>query len=141
MTEDTIDFVYAGVVGVFTWFFGGLDEIVKVLIAFAAVDYLTGIFAAGIEGTISSKVGLKGIARKIVMFCFIGIAHVIDHLIGGGNGFREIACLFYIGNEGISIMENAFRAGVPFPKALQKHFHQLSTNHETNEDTELNKLP
>ena len=130
MTEDAIDFVYAGVIGILTWFFGGLDEIVKVLIAFAVIDYLTGIFAAGITGTLSSRIGMRGIIKKVVMFCFIGIAHVIDHLIGGGNGFREIACLFYIGNEGISIMENAFRAGVPFPKALQKHFHQLSTEHD-----------
>ncbi len=125
ITDEALDFTGAWIIAACTWFFGGLDEIVKVLIAFAVIDYITGICAAGLEGKISSRIGLKGIAKKVIMFCFVGIAHVVDHLIGGSDGFREIVCLFYIGNEGISIMENADALGVPFPAWLRKRFLQF----------------
>mgnify|MGYP002870067152 CR=1 FL=1 len=130
MFDENVDFFLAWVIAIFTWFFGGLDEVVKALIALAVIDYITGVCASGFEGKLSSKTGLKGIARKIVMFSFVGIAHILDRVIGGSDGFREVICLFYIGNEGISIMENAYRLGVPFPKALRKYFEQLKTEHE-----------
>ena len=127
MIDETSEFFGAWIIAAFTWFFGGMDGVVKVLIAFAVIDYVSGICAAGFEGKISSKTGLKGIAKKIIMFCFVGIAHIIDaNLIGTSDAFREIVCLFYIGNEGMSIIENAIRLGVPFPKVLRDRFEQFS---------------
>lgn len=122
MNDEFSEFLIAGIFGLAGWFFGGIDGYIKVLIACTAVDYVTGILRAGKEGKISSAVAFWGIARKIVMFFFVGIAHIIDDMLGGSAGFRTVIILFYVGNEGISIIENADRLGVPIPKFLHGKF-------------------
>ncbi len=89
------------------------------------IDYITGISAAWVHHQISSSIGFKGIIGKIVMFSFVGMAHIIDDLLGDTQAFKASICLFYIGNEGISILENADRLGVPIPKFLKDRFLQL----------------
>ena len=122
----------AGIVGLSGWFFGGLDGFIKVLITCTVIDYISGVCRAGSEGKISSSVAFKGIARKIVMFLLVGIAHIIDeHMLGNTQALKTAVCLFYIGNEGISIIENAEKLGVPIPKFLHGKFLKFT---ETNEE-------
>ncbi|MBQ9596022.1 MAG: phage holin family protein [Synergistaceae bacterium] len=123
MNDQFHEFLISSLVGLLGWFFGGLDGFFKVLITFAVVDQISGICAAGIQGKISSEAGFKGIARKVIMFLFVGISHVIDkHIFGGTDALRTAVCLFYIGNEGISIIENAEALGVPIPAFLHGKF-------------------
>ncbi|MBR0151792.1 MAG: phage holin family protein [Synergistaceae bacterium] len=123
MSDEFSEFVIAGFFGLMGWFFGGLDGFIKVLICCTVVDYVTGICKAGKEGKISSRVAFWGIARKIVMFLFVGLANVIDkYLLDGKEAFRAAIILFYIGNEGISIIENAKKLDIPIPKFLQGKF-------------------
>ena len=122
MNDEFSEFVIASIVGLFGWFFGGIDGYIKVLIACTTVDYVTGVLKAGKEGKISSSVAFWGIVRKIVMFFFVGIAHIIDEMLGSNAGFRTVVILFYVGNEGISIVENANKLGVPIPKFLHGKF-------------------
>jgi len=108
------------------WFFGGSDGFLYALIAFAAVDYLTGVMAAVVEKKVSSEVGFRGIFKKILIFMLVGIGHVIDgQVIGGGNVLRTALIFFYLSNEGISILENACRIGLPIPQKLKDVFTQL----------------
>ena len=126
MNDEVSEFMIAGIVGILGWFFGGLDGFLKVLIACTMVDYITGICRAGSEGKISSAIAFKGIARKIVMFFLVGIAHIIDkHMLNDNQALKVAVCLFYIGNEGISIIENAEKLGVPIPKAFKDKFSVL----------------
>ena len=128
--ETIIDFIFGGLVGLLAWFFGGLDGFLKVLIAFSVIDYLSGTAAAWTKNTISSSVGFKGIVKKCVIFTFVGIANLVDrYLLGGTEALRTAVCLFYIGNEGISIIENADRLNIPIPQALKKHFIHLKKEH------------
>jgi toxin secretion/phage lysis holin len=76
------------------------------------------MIASFIEGTLSSKVGLKGIAMKIFIFAIVATAHFIDSLIWENNMLRDATIFFYILNEVISILENAGRAGLPIPTFL-----------------------
>lgn len=123
MNDQFNEFIIAGSVGILGWFFGGLDGFIKVLITFAIVDQITGVCAAGKQSKISSAAGFEGIKRKVVMFLLVGIAHVIDrHILGNSDAMRTAVCLFYIGNEGISIIENADVLGVPIPKFLRGKF-------------------
>ncbi len=126
MNDQFNEFIIAGSIGLMGWFFGGLDGFIKVLIAFTFVDYITGICAAGAQGKISSAAGFEGIKRKVVMFLLVGLAHVIDkHILGHfgqSDAIKTAVCLFYIGNEGISIIENADVLGVPIPKFLRGKF-------------------
>ena len=133
MNDTVIDFSLASLVGLIGWFFGGLDGFVKVLLVFASIDYLSGIAAgAWVRHNLSSAAGFKGIARKCLMFSFVGIAHVLDkYMLGDTQVLRTAVCLFYIGNEGISIIENADALGVPFPQILREKFLELKKHKDT----------
>ena len=126
MTDDLLAFLYAAFIGITAWFFGGLDGFIKVLLAFSVVDYFSGVAVAFVQRNISSKIGFNGILRKSVMFSLVGIANLVDHtFLGSSDAVRTVVVLFYIGNEGVSIMENAYKLGVPFPDALKKRFLQF----------------
>ena len=123
MNDEFSEFLIASIVGLAGWFFGGLDGFMKVLIACTVIDYITGICKAWRRGEISSEVGFNGIARKVIMFLFVGLANIIDvHMLGNSATLKTAVCLFYIGNEGISIVENAEKLGVPIPKFLHGKF-------------------
>ena len=131
MNDEISEFLFAGIVGLVGWFFGGLDGYIKVLIAFTVIDYISGICKAGIEGKISSAACFNGIVRKIIMFSLVGIAHLIDQFLPGEkDAFRIAIILFYIGNEGISIIENAEKLNVPIPKFLHGKFLTFTENND-----------
>ena len=119
MTDNFIDFITGSFIGLLAWFFGGMDGLIKVLLAFAVIDHLFGVCAACFEHRLSSSIGFRGIARKVGMFMLVGLAHLIDEYIPGNTGsLRAVVCLFYIINEGISIIENTERMGITIPKPL-----------------------
>ena len=127
----------AAIGGAAAFFWGGMDNLLIALIVFAAVDYATGVLAAIINKKLSSAVGFKGIAKKVLMFLIVGIANVIDvRLIQTGSGFRTATIIFYIANEGVSLLENATRCGLPVPKKLKIILMQL---HEKTEEEENKK--
>ena len=136
MNDEMSEFLIAGIIGLLGWFFGGLDGYIKVLIACTVIDYVTGIMRAGAEGKISSSIAFTGIKRKITMFFLVGLANIIDsQLLDSKQAFRVAITLFYIGNEGISIIENADKLGVPIPKFLRGKFLEFSkkNQHEAEE--------
>ena len=124
ITDCGVDFGLASLIGLIGWFFGGLDGFVKVLLTFAVIDYLSGIAAGAlVKHNLSSKAGFKGISRKCLMFSFVGIAHILDkYLLGDSQALKPAVCLFYIGNEGISIIENANALNMPIPRVLKDKF-------------------
>ncbi len=124
--------------GALAFFFGGLDNLLIALIIFAAVDYITGVLAAILAKRLSSAVGFKGILKKVLMFLVVGIANVVDvRLIGAGSAFRTATIIFYLSNEGVSLLENAGRCGLPIPKKLKDILTQLhDKNDEENEKGE-----
>lgn len=129
---DCLDEFFSGTfIGLLAWFFGGLDGFVQVLIAFAIIDYISGICAVIVQKQkFSSAVGFKGITRKVYMFILVGMAHIIDeHLLGDSQALRTAVCLFYIGNEGISILENAHNMNIPIPKFLEDKILHFSEQH------------
>lgn len=131
MNDEVSEFMIAGIVGLAGWFFGGIDGYIKVLIACTVIDYVTGICRAGLEGKISSRIAFNGIARKITMFLFVGLANIIEtHLLPDKPGFKVAIILFYIGNEGISIIENADKLGVPIPKFLRGRFLEFTKKNQ-----------
>lgn len=125
----------AAIGGAAAFFWGGMDNLLIALIVFAAVDYATGVLAAIFEKKLNSQVGFKGIAKKVLMFLIVGIANVIDvRLIQTGSGFRTATIIFYIANEGVSLLENASRCGLPVPKKLKDILTQLHEKSEKEKD-------
>lgn len=112
--------------GALGWFFGGLDGAFFVLIAFVIADYVTGVLYAISTKTLSSAVGFRGIARKFLIFILVGIANLLDvNVIGNAGVLRTAVIFFYISNEGVSMLENAGRLGLPIPQKIKDVLAQL----------------
>ena len=107
-------------------FLGGMDGLVTALIAAVAIDYITGVVNAIHERKLSSEVGFKGIAKKVLIFLLVGFANILDvHVLGGVAALRGAVIFFYLANEGLSIVENFARLGVPFPERIKDVLLQL----------------
>lgn len=105
---------------------GKADGLLFALLAFMAVDYLTGILVACRERTLSSEVGFAGLAKKVLMLLLVVVGNVLDvQVLGGGAIMRSAVIAFYLANEGLSILENAGSLGVPYPEALRAVLAQL----------------
>ena len=107
-------------------FIGGNDGLLYALIVFVIVDYITGVLCAVVEKNLASSIGFRGIFQKVMIFLLVGIANVLDtKILGAGAMLRSAVIFFYVANEGISIMENAGRMGLPVPEKMKGVFRQL----------------
>ena len=104
---------------------GGWDSAVITLVGIMAIDYVTGWLLAVVfkkshkteSGGYSSAIGLKGLVKKFMILLLIVVANMLDQQIGGSY-IRDGACIVFIGNEAMSILENAGLMGIPIPKAI-----------------------
>lgn len=119
--------VVAGEIGALVGIFlGDVDGLIIALIMFAVVDYITGVLAGAIEHKLNSEVGFRGITKKVLLFLIVGVANILDvYVIGTRAVTRTAVCLFYIANEGLSIIENSARIGLPIPEKLRVILEQL----------------
>ena len=123
---NTVQMVFAVVGGWLGWFLGGCDGLLYALVAFVAVDYVTGVLCAAADKKLSSEVGFRGIAKKALIFLLVGMANVLDvQVIGSGCVLRTVVIFFYISNEGVSLVENAAHLGLPVPEKLKDVLAQL----------------
>lgn len=130
----TIQLFFTAFGGFLGAFLGGVDGFLYTLIIMIIIDYITGFFCAVVEKRLSSEVGFKGIAKKVVILMLVGVANMIDvHIITQGAVVRTAVIFFYISNEGVSILENAGVLGLPIPKKLRAILEQLKDEAE-NED-------
>lgn len=132
---NVIQLVFAAIGGWLGWFLGGCDGLLFALIAFVAVDYITGVMCAIVDKNLSSAVGFKGICRKVLIFLLVGIAHILDaQVIGAGSVLRTAIIFFYFSNEGVSLLENAAHLGLPVPEKLKEVLQQLHDRAESKEE-------
>jgi toxin secretion/phage lysis holin len=110
--------------GVISGLLGGFDSILITLVTLVIIDYLTGIIKAVFNKNISSSIGFKGIIKKIMVFIVVCMAHTIQSVIGTELPIREIVIMFFIANEGISILENAGEF-IPIPEQLREVIEKL----------------
>lgn len=120
--------------GIVGFFFGGWTVPLKILVSLSIVDYSTGIIAGGVEKKLSSKVGFKGIAKKVMMFALVATGNLVDIAIGKGHVFRDAVIFFYMGNEILSILENAGRIGLPYPEQLRSAIEVLKGKEKKSEE-------
>ncbi len=117
-------FALVGALCGFLW--GELNGLFYALIAFIVLDYISGLAVACVRKNLSSEIGFKGIAKKVLILILVAVGHLLDaHILGGGSVCRSAVIGFYIANEGISILENAGNLGLPLPKKLIDILKQL----------------
>ncbi|WP_283591350.1 phage holin family protein [Clostridium butanoliproducens] len=120
-----ISTVVAGAGTCANYFFGGLDMALKTLLLLMVLDYITGLICAGKDKSLSSSAGFKGLAKKIIILIIVGVGVSVDNATGANGIVRSMVIFFYASMEGISILENATRAGVPIPDKLKDMLVQL----------------
>ena len=113
-------------------YMGGWDASMQVLVALMVADYLTGVLVAAVwhksskssSGTLNSVAGFKGILKKCMILLLVWIGVLLDNATGT-NYIRMAVILFFIGNEGISLLENLGLMGVPFPAFFRRALEAL----------------
>jgi len=130
-----IQLAISAIGGVMGWFLGGLDGLLYALLTFVVIDYITGVMCAIADRKLSSKIGFKGIFKKVLIFVMVAIGHILDtNLIGTGSVLRTAVIFFYLSNEGISFLENAAHLGLPIPSKLKAVLEQLHDRAEKEDD-------
>ncbi len=106
------------------WLVGGYDTMMVTLLLFMCADYISGILCGISNKELSSEVGFKGIAKKIMILLLVGATNLLGQATGI-EGLRYIVISFYLANEGISIIENASILGLPVPQKIKDVLEQL----------------
>lgn len=126
-----IDSIAGAVGAVLGFMYGEVTGLFWALIAFMATDYITGVVVAAINKQLSSEVGFRGLAKKLMILVFVSLGHIADiYVLGGTPVAMSAVMLFYIANEGLSIIENAGNLGLPVPKKLKDIMAQLKKESE-----------
>lgn len=97
-----------------------------ILYCMMAADFATGLLCAAMGRSCQSKDGSfsllklgRGVIRKILMLLAVFLSALLDRFVGMQGVLCGTALWFYIGHEGLSVMDNLLRMGVPVPKRLQ----------------------
>jgi len=102
-----------------TYFFGGADMWLIALVTVIVIDYATGLARAYIQAELSSKIGFKGIVKKLTYFALVAVAVIVDNITGARELLRTAVIGFLIANEALSILENyAIVTGQKAPRIL-----------------------
>jgi toxin secretion/phage lysis holin len=122
----TVNSIFAIIGTVIAKALGGWDLALKVLVAMVVLDYVTGVVIAILNKKLSSEVGFRGLFKKIMIFALVYVAVLADQATNT-DIIRTITIMFYIANEGISVLENAGKLGVPYPARLKNILTQLKS--------------
>ena len=134
---NMVQLICAAIGGWLGYFLGGCDGLLIALVVFAVVDYITGVMCAVSDKELSSKVGFRGICRKVLIFILVGAANILDaQVIGSGSVLRTAVIFFYLSNEGVSLLENAAHLGLPIPQKLKGVLAQIHDRAENGGDKE-----
>ena len=123
------DKIASGVIAVFgtlvNYLWGGWDMALRTLILFMALDYILGVICGTVDKNLSSQIAFKGVFKKVAILAVITVAVSLDNVVNAEGMVRSLVLFFYIGLEGISILENSAKLGVPIPDCLKDALIQL----------------
>lgn len=106
------------------------------------IDYTTGVINAALEKNISSAIGFRGLYKKLMILLLVGIGNLVDQYIFVGSGVaRMMIICFYISNEGISVLENASKIGLPIPNKMKALLLEVRDHVEKQEESAADESP
>lgn len=112
------------------YFLGGLDLALETLLVIIVIDYLTGVLKAIHNKKLDSKIGARGIIKKIGYLCIVALAFLLDRIIGDSGMIRNVTIYFFVANEGISILENWAGLGLKTPNVLLDVLNQIKNKNK-----------
>ena len=108
------------------YFLGGMDGLLIALLVLMVLDYISGIMCAIVDKNLDSRIGFRGICKKVLTLMLVGVANIVDiHIVGTGSALRGAVICFYLSNEALSLFENAAHLGLPVPDKLREILSQL----------------
>ena len=130
--------VFSAIGAVLTKAFGGRDTSLETLVAFMAVDYVLGVIIALVwknspkstDGSFESNASLKGLFRKGGILIIVYVAVRLDLIAGNSGYIRTAVILFFMANEGFSIIENLGIMGLPMPDVIKNAFAAIKKQSE-----------
>ena len=120
MEKATITLVTAEVCTILYFLFGEFDIALQCLLLFIALDYISGLIKAYCTKTLSSKIGFKGILKKVGILAIVALSVSLDRLAGNTGAMRTLVIYYFVANEGLSVLENFAEAGIPIPNSIKK---------------------
>ena len=116
---------------------GWVGWLVVIMLVCMVLDYISGVACAVVRKDVSSEVGFKGIVKKILILMLVGVAHVLDaYVLNSTPVLQSAVTMFFIANEGISLVENAAGLGIPIPKKMLEVLKQLKLKGDSTEKNE-----
>lgn len=117
-----------GILTMINFIFGEIDYSLTMLLIAMITDFATGLLCGANEHSISSRIAINGLFRKLMILIYVMLAHHLDVLLDV-NYIRTAVCYMYIVSEIISIIENGAKLGVPIPEPIKKAL-ELMNNHK-----------
>lgn len=121
---NSVSVAFGVIGGLIVSFLGGWDGLAITLVSFIVLDWITGLLKAIYNKNLSSYTGFRGIIKKVVILIVVGVTVLLEKNMGI-PAIREIVMMFFIANEGISLLENVSQMGVTFPDKLKEILVQL----------------
>lgn len=118
--DKVISIIASEVATVFIFLVGEIDVALICLIVAIVLDYISGIIKAYNTKQLSSKIGFKGILKKIGILVLVMLAVLVDRVSGNTGAIRTLVIYYFVANEGLSILENLGEAGIPIPNVIKK---------------------
>jgi len=107
-------------------FLGGWDKPLKALLLFMVMDFVMGVLAAVKNAELDSKVSFWGGINKILVLCFVAVGVMLDGILPIEEPYCRTAIIFfYIGREGLSLVENYGKLGGRLPAFLSRVLAQM----------------
>ena len=118
--DKVISLIASEFATVFIFLVGEIDVALICLIIAIVLDYISGIIKAFNTKQLSSKIGFKGILKKIGILILVMLSVLVDRVSGNTGAIRTLVIYYFVANEGLSILENLGEAGIPIPNAIKK---------------------
>ena len=129
--KDAACAVFAGIGAWIAQIYGGWTQAMTALVVFVIADVATGLLCGLAKkspntdgGGLSSKVMREGAAKKVEIFFILLITAWLD-IAMHVTIWKDAACIYYIAEEGLSILENAGALGLPIPDKLKSAIEAL----------------
>lgn len=118
--KEFICTILSGITTTLVYLFGGFDVALSCLVIAIALDYVSGIIKAFYTKQLSSKIGFKGLLKKIGILILVMVSVLVDRVAGNTGAIRTLVIYYFVANEGLSIVENLAETNIPIPAVLKR---------------------
>ena len=117
--KETLCIILGSITTALVYLLGGFDVALQCLLIAIVLDYISGIIKAFTGKVLSSRIGFRGIIKKLGILILVMVGVLVDRVSGNTGAIRTLVIYYFVANEGLSIVENLGQAGLPIPSSLK----------------------